>query len=243
MRFFEWIQKRSNGRKIGKSDWIILILVGVLLMVVVWPTGSSGDSSGGNSDGSETTTLSDNAANGGSSSAVAANEFADLGIAGSDSDSDADANANVKTDTATGDLTDAYASSDESTSGGSSDNNDGSEGSSNYISTLEDELAEVLSAMEGVGEVCVMITLEDDGEIVLQTDSSKSEDSSSDSTVIMEQGDDELPYITSRITPSVQGVVVVAEGAGSGSVDAEITEAVMALFGIEAHKVKVLPMG
>ncbi len=188
MRFFEWIQKHSNGRKIGKSDWIILILVGVLLMVVVWPTGSSEGDSGSSSLESGSASGS-NAESGGNRSAVATNEPTD------------------------------------------------------YAGTLEEELEELLSAMEGVGEVRVMITLEDDGETVLQTDSTKSDDSSSDSTVILEQGDDELPYITSRITPSVQGVVVVAEGAGIGSVDVEITEAVTALFGIEAHKVKVLPMG
>lgn len=40
-------------------------------------------------------------------------------------------------------------------------------------------------------------------------------------------------------TPS-GGVLVVAEGAGKGNMTSEITQIAQALFGVEAHKVKVL---
>lgn len=44
------------------------------------------------------------------------------------------------------------------------------------------------------------------------------------------------------LPPEIEGVVVVAEGAGSGTVNRTIVEMVQALFGVEAHKVKVVKM-
>ena len=45
------------------------------------------------------------------------------------------------------------------------------------------------------------------------------------------------------LSPSVEGVVVVAEGAGNGEVNKNLSEAVQILFGVEAHRVKVLKAG
>ena len=42
--------------------------------------------------------------------------------------------------------------------------------------------------------------------------------------------------------PEIEGVLVIAQGAGDSAKAAEITEAVMALFGVEAHKIKVMKM-
>lgn len=80
---------------------------------------------------------------------------------------------------------------------------------------LEEKLKKVLSAMEGVGEVEVMITTKE-GQTDLFSD---------------ESGEGE-----------VLGVVVVAEGAGTPSVEAKILDAVKALFGIEAHKISIVKM-
>ena len=40
----------------------------------------------------------------------------------------------------------------------------------------------------------------------------------------------------------VEGVVVVAEGAGSATVDKNILDVVMALFNVEVHKIKIVKM-
>ena len=48
------------------------------------------------------------------------------------------------------------------------------------------------------------------------------------------------PFVAKTITPKVEGVLVVAEGAGKGNMTSEITQIAQALFGVEAHKVKVL---
>ena len=80
---------------------------------------------------------------------------------------------------------------------------------------LESQLEQVLSAMEGVGEVKVMITTEDSKESVLGT---------------------------SKQGTKVLGVVVVAEGAGNATVNKRISDAVKALFSIDVHKISIVKM-
>jgi len=80
---------------------------------------------------------------------------------------------------------------------------------------LEGQLKRVLSAMEGVGEVEVMITTQ-----------------SNQASLFGNEND----------SPNVCGVVVVAEGAGVPSVNARISEAVKALFSIDAHKISIVKM-
>ena len=53
---------------------------------------------------------------------------------------------------------------------------------------------------------------------------------------------EELPYVIKELEPEVEGVVVIAEGSKSGTVDLDIVEAVQALFDLPAHKIKVLKM-
>ena len=43
-------------------------------------------------------------------------------------------------------------------------------------------------------------------------------------------------------TPEIRGVVVVAKGGGDPVIQRQIQEAVMALFHVEAHKIKVMKM-
>ena len=80
---------------------------------------------------------------------------------------------------------------------------------------MEVQLERVLSAMEGVGKVIVMITTEEE-QGSLFTDQKKS--------------------------PKVCGVVVVAEGAGNASVNMRISDAVKALFSVDAHKISIVKM-
>lgn len=80
---------------------------------------------------------------------------------------------------------------------------------------LEGQLKKVLSAMEGVGEVEVMITTEN-----------------LEGSLFRNESD----------SPEVCGVVVVAEGAGNATVNARISEAVKALFSVDAHKISIVKM-
>ena len=134
-------------------------------------------------------------------------------------------------------------------------NNDAEE----YAAYLEEKLEEVLGKMEGVGKVKVMITLSDYGEAIVEKDtidssnSIKETDSDGGSrdtfsreiqseTVQVENETGTYPYVGKEILPTVEGIVVVAEGGGNATVVSQISKTAMALFPIEAHKIIVVKM-
>lgn len=133
------------------------------------------------------------------------------------------------------------------------------EGTEDFTTKLEAQLEAVLTEMEGVGRVRVMITLKSSEELVVEKEEtvSRSNTSENDSaggsrivtqvdsgetTVYNSTGSDSKPYVIKTLSPQVEGVVVVAQGAGDGTVNKNITEMVQALFDVEAHKVKVVKM-
>lgn len=130
---------------------------------------------------------------------------------------------------------------------------------SEYAARQEEELERVLSRVDGVGKVDVMLTIASSEEkktlqqenisqdSTQENDSAggtRSQSSSSSQTdpVLVEEGEGQVPYVVQIQSPQIEGVVVVAQGAGKGVVDAEIIAAVEALFPIEAHKIKVMKM-
>ena len=127
-----------------------------------------------------------------------------------------------------------------------------------YEEELEGRLRELLSSIEGAGQVEVMVTLAASSEQVLQNDISRQEsvtretdaqggvrnnyDVSEDSqTVLVGDGNGE-PYVVKELMPQVEGVVVACEGGDRASVQAEISAAVQALFDIPTHKIKECKM-
>ena len=127
-----------------------------------------------------------------------------------------------------------------------------------YEEYLEEKTAKILSQVEGVGEVTVMITLESGGQKIIEKDQSSSgqtteetdseggtrsvEDRSSDKTSIYVQDSDgsSTPYVSKELSPEIAGVVVIADGGDDAVAAQDITEAVQALFGVEAHKIKIM---
>ena len=124
---------------------------------------------------------------------------------------------------------------------------------------LEQKLQRILAKVEGIGRTEVMITLKSDGKRIVEKDGEKTESreesqqegSSSDSrqtstgenTVYQKDNDgNEIPYVMENLEPEIAGVLVVAQGADNPVTVSEITDAVMALFGVEAHKIKVMKM-
>lgn len=103
-----------------------------------------------------------------------------------------------------------------------------------------------------------MITLKSGGQKIIEKDQSASsqtteeedsaggtrtvEESTSDKTSIYEQDSDgsSTPYVSKELSPEIEGVVVIADGGGNAVVAQNITEAVQALFGVEAHKIKIM---
>jgi len=128
-----------------------------------------------------------------------------------------------------------------------------------YVEYLEENIEDVLSRMEGVGDVKVMITISDMGETVVEKDRntvqsvtteadsaggdrSVSETSVEETTIYIEADNETYPYIQKEKMPTIEGVVVVAEGGGSSIVVSNISESVKALLPVEAHRIKVVKM-
>lgn len=116
---------------------------------------------------------------------------------------------------------------------------------------LERRLEETLSLIDGAGRVRVMITMKDTGEKVVEKDMSRRLDANSDGTeqtdlsessVYEKDGNIESPYISNELTPQVEGVLVVAQGAGNSLVKQNILQGVLALFPLEAHKITIVKM-
>lgn len=128
-----------------------------------------------------------------------------------------------------------------------------------YVAELEERLTELLSGVAQVGRVRVMITAEStvrkyvlqDGsreqEQITETDSAGGSrhsvsERSDGTTVFYDIDGGTAPYILSETYPEITGVVVIAEGSGTGTVDLDIMNAVQVLFDIPAHKIRIMKM-
>ena len=129
-----------------------------------------------------------------------------------------------------------------------------------YAGELEERLESLLASMEGVGNVKVMVTLDAYREQVVEKDipstmdTTKETDSTGGSRDVINSRQEETtvyvtdsagnktPYVSKIREPSIEGVTVVAQGGGNAVIQKNITEVIQALFGIEAHKIKVVKM-
>lgn len=124
----------------------------------------------------------------------------------------------------------------------------------------EQQLTKALSQVQGVGKCTVTVTMEstgrkivekdipEDTEISSQKDSqgmeNNSQSSSNRETTVYEETESgsQTPYVSSETYPEIRGVLVIAEGGDQPELVQQIQEAVMALFHVDAHKIKVLKM-
>lgn len=91
---------------------------------------------------------------------------------------------------------------------------EGSEGEKETSETLEQKLEDFLQQMQGVGKAKVLL-------------------------YVKSQKDD---LWGSEKEPQVEGVVVAMQGGGDIRIKKEVSEVLQALFGIEAHKIKVVKL-
>lgn len=113
--------------------------------------------------------------------------------------------------------------------------------------TLEEKLADILSQVDGAGEVRVILTVAAGEETVYQTndDISATSDSSSTNsdTVTVTDADRNQNGLIRQINPAVyQGAIIVCKGAGDPSVHLAIVDAVSKLTGLGANRISVLKM-
>lgn len=128
-----------------------------------------------------------------------------------------------------------------------------------YEAQVKEELKEILSKMDGVGEVDVTIYFES-SEIKVpatnsttQTSETQEEDTNggqrvnkqeTEGTTVVMQSDssNSEPFIIKTYKPQITGVFIVAEGAKSNKVIYDIQTAVSSLYNLSLDKVNVYPM-
>lgn len=194
MKQGDWLRQllqRLKKRKLEKTDFLILVLVGILLLVIAMPVGNKKEEG--------------------------------------------------RTEERTGAADDPPVA-DTSASG----------------EELEERLEDILSQIEGAGRVEVMITYKDSGTYVVEKDITTSdstgeeaEDSvsrntkdvqSQETTVYDKTEGGDTPFISQELNPRIEGILVVASGGDDAVVKQNISEAVLALFPVEAHRIKIVKM-
>lgn len=124
---------------------------------------------------------------------------------------------------------------------------------------LEEKLENILSKIEGVGDVKTLITYSQSSEIVAmyneksKTSSTNENDSEggirnieeTDTTkevIYQEENGVNIPVTTKVIKPKIEGVLVTAVGANNATTKTNIIQAVEAVTGVATHKIQVFEM-
>lgn len=124
------------------------------------------------------------------------------------------------------------------------------------IAWMERKLRSILEQVQGVGKAQVMITVKSYGKKLVEKDTSISEEEdrngengetstmrTENTTVYQRDGDgNEIPFVTEERAPEIEGVLVAAQGGNDLVVAENIRDAAMVLFGVEAHKIKVMKL-
>ena len=122
---------------------------------------------------------------------------------------------------------------------------------------LETRLEKILAKIDGVGQVSVLITYSESSTIVplYNENSKKSVTEETDTaggtrTIESEEleksvitGSNANPVTEKTVQPTIEGAIVIAEGASNGNIKANIVSAVEAVTGIATHKIQVFEMG
>lgn len=123
-----------------------------------------------------------------------------------------------------------------------------------YSIYLEKKLVNILEKLQGVGEVNVMITLEDTIESIPASNTTKTTETTKEidaeggtrevnredlNIQMVNRGTDGTIVVLKEVNPTVKGVVVVAEGADDGIVLEMVYEAVKTVLGVNGNRVQV----
>ena len=122
-------------------------------------------------------------------------------------------------------------------------------GTIDYCKLIENKLIDVLSAVDGAGQVSVMITVDGSPELVYanekdQTSSTNSSGSVTTATysspIIVNANGSSTALVMTEILPKVKGVIVVASGAGNVATKLDLLNAVSTLLDISTNQVTIL---
>lgn len=105
-----------------------------------------------------------------------------------------------------------------------------------WLEREEQRLAAALSAIDGVGETLVVLTLESGPESVLASDV----DGERQETVIVSAGSGHEETVTvQELSPRLQGALIVCQGGGNDKVRLLVLQAVEALTGLDANQISI----
>lgn len=104
--------------------------------------------------------------------------------------------------------------------------------------SLARELEEILSRIDGVGQVKVLLSIAEGERTIYQYD----EGTGLDTVIITDENRAQTPVVQQVLPPVYQGAVIVCQGAGSASVKLMVVEAVAAVTGLRSDQISVLKM-
>ena len=124
---------------------------------------------------------------------------------------------------------------------------------------LEEKLENILSKIQGVGEIKVCLNYNESNEIVAmynetskqstteEADTSgetrKIAESDLQKDIIFKEEDGEKKPITQKVVQAkIEGAIITAKGAGNAGIKANIVQAVEAVTGLATHKIQVFEM-
>lgn len=124
---------------------------------------------------------------------------------------------------------------------------------------LEKKLENILSKIEGVGNVKVCINYSESSEVVAmynenskvstteETDTSgglrKIQQTDSQKDIVYKEDNGEKTPITKKVVqPKIEGAIITAKGASNANIKANIIQAVEAVTGVASHKIQVFEM-
>ena len=130
---------------------------------------------------------------------------------------------------------------------------------SNNEYNIDSQLEEILSKIDGVGNVNVMITYSQTSQTVPlyneettvrdteETDQEGgtrkiTESDSKKDVVYKESSGEKEPITQSIVSPKIEGAIITAQGANNADVKTNIIQAVEAVTGLAVHKVQVFEM-
>ena len=109
--------------------------------------------------------------------------------------------------------------------------------------TLQDQLGDLLSHMQGAGKVRVLLTVGSGAETVYQTDKSvRSDGQQSDTVLVTDSQRSQTGLIRQVNPPEYLGAVVLCQGADNPSVKLSVVEAVSKATGLSTDRITVLKM-
>ena len=109
---------------------------------------------------------------------------------------------------------------------------------------LEQRLQEILGAIQGVGEVRVLLTESSGEQYHYQMDEQLGSDGSTrgETVIIRDENRGETGLLQAVVSPSYQGAIVVCQGGANALVKLSVIEAVGSVTGIPSSRITVLKM-